>query len=139
MQVIGVNTITRTQNTRRVKKTSASSIFSLNSADAAEAVTETFEADDPNTVSSLLAIHSFKEKIDLEKKSEAHSESLLRNMDDMVRNIAANRYSASESLSRLSKSLSDQRDRSDNAELEQLVDEVELLALVEKAKLQKNR
>ncbi|MCE2993068.1 MAG: flagellar assembly protein FliX [Alphaproteobacteria bacterium] len=137
MQVIGVNTITKSQSTRRVRKASADSVFSLDSTDAIEVTQDEFEIESTNSVSSLLAIHNFKEKIDLEKRSEDHSESLLRNMDEMLRNLAQNNYSSTAALSKLTKTLGVERQRSDNYQLEELVDEVELLALVEAAKLRK--
>lgn len=139
MQVTGVNIITKTQNTRRVKKTSADSLFSLGEADHVENIEDEFEIQSASTVSSLLTIHNFKEKIDLERKSEEHSESLLRNMDEIVRNIAQNKYSSAAALSKLAKTLDVERQQSDNVQLEEFVDQVELLALVEAAKLKKAR
>lgn len=136
MQVPGINVVTKRHSTQRTKKVGDSGIFGLEETIEIESDDKEISLSPINSLANLLSLHDLKDRIELEKNNIDYSSRLLSNLDELSNNIAASN-DPMDSLNKISKALSVTRSKSENKDLEDIVDQIELRAAIEKAKLQK--
>ncbi|MDF3047267.1 MAG: Class flagellar assembly regulator [Candidatus Midichloriaceae bacterium] len=132
MHILAIKSLEKKEPIRKTRKASINKAFSVSEIDDAS-VSETSEISQVNSVQNILSLQLISSKVQLESANYERGENLLDKMDSLLIDKLLLKDS-NHNLAELAKLARAQRERSDNTELEEVLDSIELRAVVELAK-----
>lgn len=133
--MFGIKGLERKEPVRKARKASSAGVFSVESNNEEISVQEEAPVSSMHSIQSILSLQTMHTEIALEAASYEKGENLLGKMDKLLNaTLKENQADKSLALNNLAQAASATLERSHNAELEDMIDEIKLRAAVELAK-----
>jgi hypothetical protein len=132
MHILAIKNLEKKEPVRKTRKASINKAFSIGDLEDAN-ITETNEISQVNSLQNILSLQLISSKAQLESSNHERGGNLLNKMDSLLKDSLLLK-DTNRNLAELAKLANTQRDRSENKELEEVLDSIELRAAVELAK-----